>query len=70
MTVEMKPVSSSNIKAIGYDPATKEMHIDFGESKYAYDNVPPSAHAAILAAGSVGKHFHANIKGKFGHRKI
>lgn len=67
---ELKPVTSSNIKAIGYDPESKTMAVHFGgDHVYAYADVPADTHKALVESSSIGSHFHANIKGKFVHTK-
>lgn len=60
--MEMKPVTSSQISAIGYDPKSKKLHIRFADrtnrktgqvfpgSTYEYDDVEPAVHAALMAA--------------------
>ena len=69
--MEMKGVKSSNIKAIGYEPTTRELHVEFNDgAKYIYDDVSPEHHAALVAAPSHGKHLAKNIVGKFKHRKV
>jgi KTSC domain len=74
----MTPVKSSNIHAIGYDEGARRLSVQFkrgaeGGDTYHYHDVPPDAHAALMAAqpptDSHGKHFAANIKGKFKHTK-
>ncbi len=60
----MTPVVSSNIKAVGYDPASKTMRVEFHSGGvYDHADVPPAQHAAILAAPSVGKHYNRHIRG-------
>lgn len=64
---------SSNIHAIGYDPASKRLAVQFGDAGgriYHYDGVEPHQHAELLAAPSVGSHFAAHIKGKFPSRQV
>jgi hypothetical protein len=68
--MEMKPVKSSQIHAIGYDPATKQMRVQFLQGKdrqpgaiYEYDSVTPEQHSALIGADSIGRHFGAHIKG-------
>ena len=62
-------VQSSSIKAIGYDPATRKLQVEFHDNgeipgKVAeYDGVDPEKHAALLSAESVGGHFHWHIRG-------
>lgn len=62
------PVKSSQIASIGHDPATNTLAIEFNGGKvYHYEGVPAEAHADLMAAESVGKHFGAHIRGKFPH---
>ena len=64
--MEMTPVTSSNLHSVGYDPATKDMHVRFHSGNTAtYRNVPPETHQAFVSAPSVGKHFHQHIKGRY-----
>lgn len=66
----MKPVKSSNILAVGYDPAARELHVQFKSGRYAFADVPPEAAQKLETANSVGGHFHTEIKGRFEARKI
>lgn len=70
--MDLKPIESSNLKAIGHDAEAKELHIEFqGGSVFAYDGVTEELHAALMAAESKGKFFHEKIKnGGFKFRKI
>jgi hypothetical protein len=66
MTVNMNPVTSSNIGAIGYDGEAQVLHVQFTSGrKYAYFNVPLEVYDAFLSADSKGKFFAANIRGKY-----
>lgn len=59
----MTPVKSSNLSAVGYDPATRALTVQFKSgASHHYADVSPEAHAALMAAESVGKHFHAHIR--------
>jgi len=63
--IPMTPVSSSQLKAIGYDPATKALACQFAHGPghlYVYPNVEPKTHADFMAAKSIGKFFGAHIK--------
>lgn len=71
MIPEMKPVDSSNLHAIGYDPDSQTLHVQFkGGSHYTHAGVSPDHFKALQDADSKGKHYNANIKGKFPHQKI
>lgn len=64
LVINMTPVASNQVAAIGYDAATKTLAVTFarGGSLYQYPNVEPEVHAAFIAAESIGKYFGAHIK--------
>lgn len=68
-----KPVKSSQIAAIGYDPTTTTLEIEFQPNKkqreaeqpgsvYQYSNVQPGDAARLTEAESIGEHFGKFIK--------
>lgn len=63
---DMKPVASSAIHSIGYDPTTATSHVRFHSSDrvYQYSPVTPEEHSAFAASASLGKHFHAHLRGR------
>lgn len=64
--MERVPVKSSNLVSVGYDPAKKELEVEFrGGSVYTYHDVEPHHHEALMSAESHGTHLHQHIKGKF-----
>lgn len=64
----MKPVKSSNISHIGHRDGALVVRFHSGD-EWEYPGVPAETHAAMLASESVGKFFHAHIKGKFDGKK-
>jgi hypothetical protein len=67
----MVPVSSRSLAAVGYDPLTSEMHILFKRGGlYAYPDVPPEVHAALMDAGSKGRYFYYFIRFRFRYRRL
>lgn len=83
--MDRKPVVSSQITSIGYDPATKKLEIEFpgrGEkpgSVYEYDNVDQETHDGFFkpeadgSPRSIGRYFGQTIKSapdKFPYRKL
>lgn len=63
--IPMTPVESNQVKAIGYDAATKTLAVTLTRGQgaiYHYPNVEPEEHAAFTAAESIGKHFGTHIK--------
>lgn len=70
MTMEMKPVTSSNIARIGYDPAARNLAVEFKSGGvYHHADVSPEDHAAFMAADSKGKHYNSHIS-KFKFKKV
>lgn len=64
-------VKSSMISGIAYDPGAQRLHVKFPNGNhYTYEGVTPAQHAGLLSAESIGKHFAANIRGKFKHRLV
>lgn len=71
MAVEMTPVQSSNLSALGYDPVTRELHAQFKTGgTYVYEGVSQDEMAALMASPSKGSHLAARIKGRYKHRKL
>lgn len=65
------PVTSSQIKSVGYDFNSRTLEIEFADGGvYQYDNVPANIYSALIDSASVGKAFYAMVKGKYGHRKV
>lgn len=65
--IEMTPVKSSQIAAIGHDPETNTLAIQFPAktgtgSVYHYSNFTAEDFAAFSAAESKGAHFGKHIK--------
>lgn len=72
MAIDMQNVSSSQIKAIGYDPETGTMRVDFNSgATYEYDGVSEEDFASVAGASSVGAAFNSTIKaGGYSYRKV
>lgn len=65
------PVKSSNVRAVGYDPATSTLRVEFTSGGvFDYSNVPQSVATELMDADSVGRYFAANVRGKFGHAPV
>jgi len=67
----MTPVDSSNLSAVGYDAETQEMRVQFRSgATYSYAMVPQDIFDGLTAAESAGRFLNANVKGRYGDRKI
>lgn len=72
--MNMQPVQSSNIRAIGYDPSTRDMEVHFRSgARYRYHGVDADAHEAFLNSpeeGSHGKHFHRYVRAGYEFERL
>ncbi|ONN64810.1 KTSC domain-containing protein [Herbaspirillum sp. VT-16-41] len=68
--MNMQPVRSTAIAAVGYDPATRDLAIRFtSQTKiYIYVGVPISVYTAFMNAASKGQYFDAFIKDRYSAR--
>jgi hypothetical protein len=65
------PVSSSNLRSVGYDSATNTLEIGFhGRQVYQYFNVPESVYQGLMNAASHGKYHYRHIKEKYPYERI
>lgn len=61
-----QPVTSSNLRSVGYDEATSVLEIEFHSGGvYRYRNVPAHLHKSLMQAPSKGQFHHDFIKGRF-----
>jgi KTSC domain len=64
-------VRSSALRAVAYDPSTKELQIRFcSGTSYVYENVPATVHAALMAADSKGTFFFEHIRETYQCHKL
>lgn len=69
--MERTPVTSSNIKAIGYDAETKSLEVEFHNGAvWLYSGISAEIHAELAKAESVGRWFSSRITGKFEGQRI
>jgi KTSC domain-containing protein len=63
---QMIPLSSSAIKAAGYDPGRRKMYIRFpGGEIYDFCNVPPDVFDGLINAPSPGTYYDRNVRGRY-----
>lgn len=68
---KMKPLTSSNVEAVGHHAGRSELHVRFkGGGHYIYDGIDAELHEKLLKAESVGKFIGEHVKGKFSFRKL
>ena len=71
LSIDLKPVKSSQIRSIGYDEASKTLAIQFNSGHvYHYDKVPKEVYDGFGKAESIGKYFGKHVKaGGFAFKK-
>lgn len=69
--MDMLPVVSSNLSAVGYDAANQQLYVQFHSgSVYVYSNVPQTIYKSLMRAESKGSYHAAYIKHSFPYRRI
>lgn len=64
-------VESSNIVSVGYEEAAELLEVEFkGGRVYQYFGVPPSVHADMMSAPSMGKFFGGNIRNEYSFEQV
>lgn len=67
--MQMIPVNSSNLRAVGYEDG--RLYVEFHSgSLYYYDNVPEAVYHALMNASSHGKYFSANIRDVYRYHRV
>lgn len=70
-SIELKPVKSSNLKAIGYNPTTQTLRVLYNtERAYDYFGVEPTVYENLMKAESVGKFFWSNIRTQYAYAEV
>ncbi|WP_030061371.1 MULTISPECIES: KTSC domain-containing protein [Streptomyces] len=63
-------VDSSVLRSVGYDPAARQLELEFtGGRLYVYEDVPARVHRELLAAPSHGRYFVRRIRGRYAYRR-
>lgn len=71
MPIIRTPVSSSNLVAVGYDPDTETLEVEFKTGTiYRYSGVEKSVWLDLMKAPSIGSFFSLRIRGQFAESKM
>ncbi len=69
--METVPVNSTNITAVGYDPDSAVLCIEFKDgSAYEYFDVPQHEYDGLMSAESQGKYANQNIYKRYRQNKV
>jgi len=66
------PVSSSNLRSVGYDSSAQTLEVEFQDSGvFQYSGVPAARYSGLMGAPSKGEYFDNYIKkGGYPYRKV
>jgi hypothetical protein len=69
--MERKRVNSSKIRAVGYDPKSQALEVEFSDGKVlAYRGVSPEVHRQLMAVPSPTSFFEDKIDENFSSRRL
>ncbi|HEY6721085.1 MAG TPA: KTSC domain-containing protein, partial [Burkholderiales bacterium] len=70
-SMERKRVNSSKIRAVGYDPKSQVLEVEFSDGKLVqYRGVSPEVHRQFMAAPSATSFFEDKIDENFPSSRI
>lgn len=65
------PVSSSNIRSIGYDAPTSSLDVEFSSGDiYRYFNVPEHLYRNLMSAASHGQFLNDFIRHSYQYQRV
>lgn len=69
--MKREPVTSSNLLAVGHDPKTKTLEVEFQSGRvYTYAGVSAQRKTALLKAPSLGSYFHKNVRTSYPFKRL
>jgi hypothetical protein len=64
--IAMITLNSSALRAVDYDPFSRDMQIWFASGgPYTFRGVPPSIYQGLISAGSPGTYYNNHIRGRY-----
>jgi len=67
----MRPVSSSNVAAVGYQEADQALFVEFHSGAlYRYEGVPRDVYDAFVAASSKGRFVWQRLRDRYSYRRV
>lgn len=69
--MERIPVDSSSLRAVGYDPASQTLEVEFTSGQvYQYFAVPETVYRGLLGAESKGRFFLAEVRDHYATQRV
>lgn len=67
----LQQVSSNNLRAVGYDPDTRTLVVEFRSGgTYEFYDVDVNVYEALMSAGSHGQFFQQEVRGRYRYARI
>jgi hypothetical protein len=71
MTMKRKPVESSMICSVGYDPVSEILEVEFNSGGvYQYGEVSEVTYRELMSADSKGQYFHEHILDHYPYTRV
>ena len=69
--MERKRINSSKIRAVGYDPKSQTLEVEFSDGRLlAYSGVSPEVHRQFMAAPSATSFFEDKIDENYSSKRL
>jgi len=66
-----QPVTSTNLVAVGFDPRSNTLEVEFHSARvYQYRGVPQAVYENLKEAESKGRFFNANIRSSYPYVRV
>jgi KTSC domain len=67
--IEHRRVFSSHVESLGYDAATRELHVTYSNGSTAvYEGVDAGVFSAVMSSPSIGMALREHVRGRYGYR--
>ena len=70
MTVEMKRLNATGLRAAGYDERNRKLVIEMTTGTFEYANVSPEIYRRLMSSPSPASYFKDQIEEEFTPRRI
>ncbi len=69
--MQLLPVKADDIRAIGYDPASHRLEVEFRRGDvYEFYQVPPTSYDLLMNSEQLDRHFHTYIRDRYPFLRI
>lgn len=68
--MEMKKVNAGNLRAIGYDAATRTLQVETTVGTFQYTGIPADVFRRLSTSSSMWSYYRDNIEDEFTARRI